>query len=247
MPPAQPARRCDRCNAFLARDNTGSRCSRCRTTRDELVKPPVQPQEFWETARMREALQTWHMGHVFLAYRFHPWHPRPLSQELIGNWLGLTQVQVGRIEKGRAPDELSKLDRLGQDSRHSRRPAVVQTAQRHRHRLGLVRARGLGALADPTSPAIEAQLPELAGQGRTHLLPIDAQEVQPGGHGRPGSAELRNLDFLAADARVIPRLPEEVAVPEELLRRDAPDRPHIVAEYRQQLIVRTGPEPANRP
>jgi transcriptional regulator with XRE-family HTH domain len=58
---------------------------------------------------MRAALDTWHMGKVFFAYRTHLRHPRPLSQELIGNWLGLTQVQVGRIEKGRAPEELSKL------------------------------------------------------------------------------------------------------------------------------------------
>jgi hypothetical protein len=58
---------------------------------------------------MREALSTWHMGLVLSAYRSHPRHPRPLSQELVGNWLGLSQVQVGRIEKGRPPEELSKL------------------------------------------------------------------------------------------------------------------------------------------
>jgi hypothetical protein len=74
-----------------------------------LMAPPIPPREFWKNQGMCEALQTWHMGRVFLAYRSHPWHPRPLSQELVGNWLGLTQVQVGRIEKGRAPDELSKL------------------------------------------------------------------------------------------------------------------------------------------
>ena len=67
------------------------------------------PRGFWDGDRMRDALGSWHMGRVFYAYRTHPWHPRPLSQELIGNWLGLTQVQVGRIEKGRAPDEMSKL------------------------------------------------------------------------------------------------------------------------------------------
>jgi tetratricopeptide (TPR) repeat protein/transcriptional regulator with XRE-family HTH domain len=74
-----------------------------------LAEPPVLPREFWDGDRMREALGSWHMGRVFHAYRTHPWHPRPLSQELIGNWLGLTQVQVGRIEKGRAPEEMSKL------------------------------------------------------------------------------------------------------------------------------------------
>jgi tetratricopeptide (TPR) repeat protein len=74
-----------------------------------LAGPPAPPREFWDGDGMREALGSWHMGRVFYAYRNHPWHPRPLSQELIGNWLGLTQVQVGRIEKGRAPGEMSKL------------------------------------------------------------------------------------------------------------------------------------------
>jgi transcriptional regulator with XRE-family HTH domain len=103
------ARRCDRCGGYLARDNAFNRCSRCRSVRDEIVKPPVLPRGFWDSAHMRDALATWHMGRVFFAYRTHPQHPRPLSQELIGNWLGLTQVQVGRIEKGRPPEELSKL------------------------------------------------------------------------------------------------------------------------------------------
>ena len=58
---------------------------------------------------MRDALATWHMGRVIYAYRTHPWHARPLSQETVGNWLGLTQAQLSRIENGRAPEELTKL------------------------------------------------------------------------------------------------------------------------------------------
>jgi transcriptional regulator with XRE-family HTH domain len=58
---------------------------------------------------MRDALATWHLGRVIFAYRTHPWHPRPLSQETVGNWLGLTQAQLSRIENGRAPEELTKL------------------------------------------------------------------------------------------------------------------------------------------
>ena len=63
---------------------------------------------------MRDALATWHMGRVIFAYRTHPWHVRPLSQETVGNWLGLTQAQLSRIENGRAPEELSKLVRYAQ-------------------------------------------------------------------------------------------------------------------------------------
>jgi transcriptional regulator with XRE-family HTH domain len=70
--------------------------------------------EFWDTDQMRDALATWHIGRVIYAYRTHPWHPRLLSQEVVGNWLGLTQAQLSRIENGRAPEELTKLVRWAQ-------------------------------------------------------------------------------------------------------------------------------------
>jgi transcriptional regulator with XRE-family HTH domain len=59
---------------------------------------------------MREALDAWHMGRVFYAYRTHPWHGRPLSQETLAGWLGLTQAQLSRIENARTPpQDLGKL------------------------------------------------------------------------------------------------------------------------------------------
>lgn len=109
MATAQPARTCDRCGARLARDNADTRCSSCRSVRDLLAGPPTVPRSFWDTVSMRDALATWHMGRVIYAYRTHPWHPRQLSQEIVGNWLGLTQAQLSRIENGRAPEEMSKL------------------------------------------------------------------------------------------------------------------------------------------
>lgn len=128
---------------------------------------------------MLEALATWHMGRVFLAYRTHPRHPRPLSQELVGNWLGLTQVQVGRIEKGRAPEELSKLVawarilgipgdllwfKLPNDDSNNSRPGAVITVPAivdgHSVLLPIdahaARAQGLGALVDQATPMPEA-------------------------------------------------------------------------------------------
>ena len=75
------------------------------------MKPPIVPREFWQTDQMRDALATWHIGRVIFAYRTHPWHPRPLSQETVGNWLSLTQAQLSRTENGRAPEELTKLVR----------------------------------------------------------------------------------------------------------------------------------------
>ncbi|WP_216896133.1 XRE family transcriptional regulator [Nocardia alni] len=60
---------------------------------------------------MRDALSTWHLGRVIYAYRSHPFHGRQLPQELMANWLELTQAQLSRIEKGPAPEQLSKLIR----------------------------------------------------------------------------------------------------------------------------------------
>ncbi len=59
--------------------------------------------------RMRDALGSWHMGWVIAAYRTHPFHGRPLSQELVGSWVRLTQAQLSRIENG---PPLKDLDRL---------------------------------------------------------------------------------------------------------------------------------------
>jgi hypothetical protein len=60
---------------------------------------------------MRNALATWHMGRVIREYRHHPWHGQVLRQSVVGNWFGLTQTQLSRIENGRAPEEMSKLIR----------------------------------------------------------------------------------------------------------------------------------------
>ena len=111
----QAPRYCTRCGGRLARDNSNAWCAACHhAARDTLLRPPSVPREFWDTDQMRDALATWHMGRVFFAYRMHPYHGRPLSQEQIGSWLGLTQAQLSRIENGRAPEELSKLVRYAE-------------------------------------------------------------------------------------------------------------------------------------
>ncbi|RMI33722.1 XRE family transcriptional regulator [Nocardia stercoris] len=58
---------------------------------------------------MRDALATWHLGRVILAYRMHPYHGQPIPQERVAGWLGITQAQLSRLEKGPAPENLSKL------------------------------------------------------------------------------------------------------------------------------------------
>lgn len=113
MATASAARACERCGVPLARDHSDTRCSACR--RSSALKPPTMPREFWETAHMRAAIATWHMGRVIFAYRHHPWHQRELSQDVVGGWLdGLTQPQVSRIENGRAIEDLGRLVRFAQ-------------------------------------------------------------------------------------------------------------------------------------
>ncbi len=112
---ARQVRYCTDCATRLARDNTDKLCASCtRKARDQLAGPPVVPSEFWYTDQMRDAFSTWHMGRVIFAYRMHPHHSKPLTQEMVCNWLALTQAQLSRIENGKPPDELSKLIQYAQ-------------------------------------------------------------------------------------------------------------------------------------
>lgn len=108
-------RYCARCGTRLNGYNTDSLCGPCEvTTRSARLKPPGVPTTFWQTDQIRDALATWHMGRVIYAYRTHPFHGRQLPQEQVASWLGLTQAQLSRIEKGPAPEQLSKLTRWAQ-------------------------------------------------------------------------------------------------------------------------------------
>ena len=95
-----------RCGTLLAKDNTERQCARCQcASRDKLITPPEVPAEFWQTDQFRDAVAAQHMGRVARAYRTHPYHyavygPSGISQGLLGQWLGLSQPQVSRIENG---------------------------------------------------------------------------------------------------------------------------------------------------
>ncbi|MGW4842768.1 helix-turn-helix domain-containing protein [Nocardia brasiliensis] len=108
-------RYCARCGSRLNRYNVETLCSPCGSdSPDDFTHPPLVPPAFWQIDQMCDALATWHMGRVIFAYRNHPYHGKPLPQEVVGNWLGLTQAQLSRIEKGPAPEQLSKLIRWAQ-------------------------------------------------------------------------------------------------------------------------------------
>ncbi|WP_245717414.1 XRE family transcriptional regulator [Nocardia jejuensis] len=111
----QSNRYCTRCGTRLSQYNTETCCGSCETkSREQLESPYRTPPGFWHTDQIRDALATWHMGRVIFAYRTHPFHARPLAQETIATWLSLTQAQLSRIEKGPAPEQLSKLIRWAQ-------------------------------------------------------------------------------------------------------------------------------------
>lgn len=107
---AVQAPQCARCRRRLASDNSTGVCGGCRTTqRGLLAEPPELDRKFWDSTEMHAALGTWHFGKVLRAYRKHPAHSRALPQEVMGNWLGLTQTQLSRLENGPAPQELDRL------------------------------------------------------------------------------------------------------------------------------------------
>lgn len=210
MVTTRPVRYCDRCGTRLAYDNRDTRCSMCgRATRDAQLKPPSVPEGFWDTDQMRDALATWHMGRVIFGYRTHPWHPRPLAQETVGSWLGLTQAQLSRIENGRAPEELSKLIRYAQilgipgellwfklpDQSHAsvsseHRPAQTLTVP------VILSGRSVLLPIDADAARASGLLDELTGH-RQHAAPENIAHVMPAG-------DLDELEHVAAafdDAR----------------------------------------------
>lgn len=106
MAPRSTRRRYCRCGTYLAADNTAGQCARCeRASRDKLLCPPEVPAEFWRTEQMQQALAAQHIGRVARAYRTHPYHhvvygPGGISQTLLGQWMGLRQPHISRIENG---------------------------------------------------------------------------------------------------------------------------------------------------
>jgi hypothetical protein len=117
-----------RCGTHLAKDNTERQCARCqRASRDKLITPSEVPTEFWQTEQFREAFTAQHIGRVLRAYRTHPHHyavygPDGISQTLLGQWLGLRQPQVSKIETG---PPTPHLDRLQHWARVLRIPAEL--------------------------------------------------------------------------------------------------------------------------
>ncbi|KJE20110.1 Helix-turn-helix protein [Frankia torreyi] len=104
------------CGARLARDNATGLCGPCqRKAPTSANEPAALPLAFWQSSRdLLDALDAWHMGRVIAAYRIHPHHVPPLSQEAVAGWMGITQTQLSRIESGEPITDLTKLIRWAQ-------------------------------------------------------------------------------------------------------------------------------------
>ncbi len=117
-----------RCGTQLAADNPGVQCAPCaRASRDRFIAPPEVPPEFWQNEQLRDGFAAQHMGRIASAYRVHPYHQptyglHGISQRLLGQWIGLTQPQVSRIENG---SPIRNLDTLAYWARTLRIPAEL--------------------------------------------------------------------------------------------------------------------------
>ncbi|TCC46545.1 XRE family transcriptional regulator [Kribbella capetownensis] len=104
-------RLCPSCGAYLAADNGGDQCGPCQRRAPEFTREaPRLSDDFWEADALAEAAVERHFGKLLLAYR-KLLRPEP-TQAHVGQWLGLTQGQVSRIERSAIPvRDLGKLDR----------------------------------------------------------------------------------------------------------------------------------------
>lgn len=112
---AETARRqdCQRCGARIAADNRDTLCSPCRRlaahAHDEAA-PPTLPASFWEQPQILQALRERDFGKFLRHYRHL--QPTEVTQATFACWLGMTQGQVSRIERGLSrPRDLDKLER----------------------------------------------------------------------------------------------------------------------------------------
>jgi transcriptional regulator with XRE-family HTH domain len=111
---SQPQRKCQSCGHWLAADNHGELCSPCERQQHAASDvAPEMPREFWERPSLKAAFATpsraRRFGAVLRAY--YQERRGEVTQAQIAKWLGVSQVHVSRIMRGRcAVTDLEKLD-----------------------------------------------------------------------------------------------------------------------------------------
>jgi transcriptional regulator with XRE-family HTH domain len=104
------SRRCSRCRKSLAADNSSDHCAACRPAAVmRLQGPGPTTVAFWRHRDIRAAAVERHMGKILAAYRRHPDHGVPISQETIGHWASMSQAQISRYETGGSDKQLDRL------------------------------------------------------------------------------------------------------------------------------------------
>jgi transcriptional regulator with XRE-family HTH domain len=221
-----------RCGAYLATDNAGRLCANCqRATRDKFIAPPQVPAEFWQTDQLRAAFAAQHIGRVARAYRLHPYHhevygPAGISQGLLGQWLGVQQPQISRIENG---PPIRDLDTLAYWARLLGIPArmlwfdLPGTARQATTNRDSGADRGHANAADNPSPLVIPSGPNLAA-----LLAAPPQETIV--YLREQWHLLVRADNLFGPAHALHLVHEQIELVEALLR-DARDdvRPSLLS------------------
>lgn len=104
-------RRCGTCGSRLAQDQRGTLCSPCaRSSRESHAHPGPQTEEFWQREEIRAALGSRHFGRVLREYRGAL--GRSVTQTVLGEWLGLSQERISRMERSaKPPADLQKMQR----------------------------------------------------------------------------------------------------------------------------------------
>ncbi|MGI5238841.1 helix-turn-helix domain-containing protein [Dactylosporangium sp. CA-139066] len=72
-------------------------------------QPPAVPADLWSHPTILDAARRRHMGRLIAAYRRHPHHGIPISQEIVGAWVGVTQGQISRMENGQPEQNIDRL------------------------------------------------------------------------------------------------------------------------------------------
>src|SRR3712207_2070649 len=103
---------CMRCGRTLAVGVGVRLCKACSAASGiGHAGAPKFDADFWSAESMRNALATRSMGEVLYSFRSHPAHGhRPLPQETVASWIGVTQSQLSRLESGK--NKVQTLDRL---------------------------------------------------------------------------------------------------------------------------------------
>ncbi|HEU5158425.1 MAG TPA: XRE family transcriptional regulator [Streptosporangiaceae bacterium] len=167
------------------------------------------PAAFWESAQMREAFATRHMGKIVRAFRVHA-YAKPISQRVAAAWFYLTQAQLSRIESG---PPVQNMDRLVQWAHILRIPADLlwfplpdETAAAA-DRYAAVRVTVPPCPPPPACPALPACAAGRPANAVSPLRPMSVPGSPPSGP--PDAAEVAGGMAAACATGTVRRAPHE--------------------------------------